>query len=157
MISRIAKGAAATGFGLLMAAAPMVAPAAQAKIVTPTPESAYSYEWNNAVASSGPSGSYACISTTGSKVCYKADGDKIYVKDTKKDGFSAVMRWYTDYGRWGTCRNKLGYGKWGVCDKNFAEYDSNGDHYWLNYRASRYNGDTNKWVEPESELQASTT
>ncbi|MFD2081491.1 hypothetical protein SAMN05421678_106190 [Actinopolymorpha cephalotaxi] len=61
------------------------------------------------------------------------------------------MRWYTDYGRWGTCRNALGAGKWGVCDKDFAE------DYTLYFRASRYDGDTGDWVSPESSLQHSGT
>ncbi|MET9023143.1 hypothetical protein ABZV93_24525 [Actinopolymorpha sp. NPDC004070] len=151
MIARVIKAAATTGFGLLMAAAPMVAPAAQAEIVTPGPESAYSYEWNTGVLTSGPSGTYHCISTTGSTACYKPYGDKIYVKDTKADGYSAVMRWYTNYGRWGTCRNPYKAGTWVVCDKDFAEGS------WLNFRASRYDGETKKWIGPESDLMASTT
>lgn len=154
MITRIIKGAAATTCGLLMAAMPMVATSAQAQssAVGSDATPSYTYEWNNAVKSAGPSGDYYCASTTGSLACFKPDGDVIYVKDTKADGFSAVMRWTTDYGRWGTCRNALKAGTWGTCNKNFAEKP----HY-LAFHATRYNGDTGKWVKPESELSTIST
>ncbi|GIH15157.1 hypothetical protein [Rugosimonospora africana] len=41
--------------------------------------------------------------------------------DRASDGASAVARWYTDYGRWGTCHNAHGYSTWAVCDKDFAD------------------------------------
>ncbi len=146
MLAGIVRGVAAGAFGLLVAAAPVLTATAQAQTTPRGPETAYSYEWNNAKASAAPTGDYYCAHTTGSLVCFKPDGDKIYVKDTKGDHYSAVMRWYTDYGRWGTCRNALGSGKWGVCDKDFAEQS----HY-LAFRATRYNGQTKAWVDPQSE------
>lgn len=151
MITRIAKGAAAATFGLALTATPMLSGSAEAKVAPGGPESAYSYEWNNAVKSAAPTGAYYCAHTTGSLACFKPDGDHIYVKDTKADGYSAVMRWYTDYGRWGTCRNALKAGTWGVCNKDFAEKP-----HTLYFRATRYNGTTGKWVSPES-LEASVS
>ena len=145
MISTIAKAAAAGVFGVLEVAAPTVAAPANAAL-------AYSFEWDNAVsATPNLSNMSDCISTTGSEVCFQPDGDKIWVKDTSSDGFSAVARWYTDYGRWGTCRNALSAGSWGVCNKDFKE---NQAIYW---RASRYDGDTGQYVGPESGLDGSST
>jgi hypothetical protein len=109
------------------------------------PAQAYSFEWDNA-APEVPANTSYCGETTGSEFCWDSNGDRIYVKDTKADGYSAVARWYTDYGRWGTCRNSLGAGQWGVCNKDFAE------GYVINMRASRYDGDTGQYVGPESPL-----
>jgi hypothetical protein len=113
---------------------------------------AYSFEWDVAVSGGGPSGDYACVSTAASKACFQPYGDKIWVKDlTGVDQASAVARWYTDYGRWGTCRNALGAGHWGVCNKNFAE------NHWIYWRASQYDGDTGQYVGGESGLATSGT
>ena len=87
-----------------------------------------------------------CISTRGSKACFKAKGDKIYVLDTKKDGYRAVSSWYTSYGRKGTCHNPLGKGKWGVCNYNMKE----GKEIW--WLATRADGETQKEIFPRSGL-----
>lgn len=59
---------------------------------------------------------------------------------------SAVARWYTDYGRWGTCGNAHGKGHWAYCNKNFAEGAK------IYFRASQYDGDTGQYVYGESAL-----
>jgi hypothetical protein len=121
--------------------------ASLAGAVTP----AYSFEWNDAVAGSLPDTDLACVWSEGSEVCIEAYGDKIYVKDIKADGASAVARWFTDYGRWGTCRNALGAGKWGVCDKDFKE------NHILTFRAAQYDGDTGQYVGNESGPNSAST
>ncbi|MCG5435156.1 hypothetical protein PSH25_003072 [Micromonospora sp. PSH25] len=83
-----------------------------------------------------PFGNYECITFTGVIACLKETGDRIYVKDTKADGYAAVAEWdYPMSGqRSGSCVNKLNAGDWGVCNKDF----SNDDGY-LYVRAARYN------------------
>jgi hypothetical protein len=139
---RILKGLSAVSLGLVAVVAPIGGAAAQADDVT----AAYTYEWNDGVATGVPipNPGGGCNDVTGAEGCFEPDGDKFYVKDTKADGYSAVVRWYTDYGRWGTCRNSLGAGKWAVCNKDFKE------GYYIHWRVTRYNGDTGKWVDPES-------
>ena len=146
MFATIAKAATAATCGLLMAATPMLAGPAQAKVASNGTQAAYTYEWNEAVKSGAPLyyHGYYCNGTTGATACFDPDGDVIYVKDIKADGYSAVMRWYTDYGRWGTCRNANGAGTWAKCNKDFAE------GHTITWRATQYNGDTKKWVNPES-------
>ncbi len=147
MIATIARGTAAVTFGLLTAVAPLLSGPAQAMTTPRGPETAYHYEWNDGGPSDGPVyyHTYYCNGTTGVTACFDADGDDIFVKDTKADGFSAVMRWHTDYGRWGTCRNRLGSGTWALCNKNLQEAS-----HTMTWRATRYNGNTGKWVAPES-------
>jgi hypothetical protein len=142
MATRIMKGAAAGVLGLLTVVAPMAAAPASA---------AYSFEWNNAVAGMPNLDSLACIATPVAEACFQANGDKIWVKDTSSDWYSGVARWYTDYGRWGTCRNALGAGKWGVCNKNLAE------GHTFSWRASRYDADTDAYIGPESALMSRTS
>ncbi|TDD80749.1 hypothetical protein E1293_20115 [Actinomadura darangshiensis] len=91
-----------------------------------------------------------CVSTTGSTACFETYGDKFYVKDTKKDGYSAVAVWATSYGRKGVCRNSLGSGKWGVCNYNMKEGKGIA---WL---AERYNGNTGKFIGPKSKTATAT-
>ncbi|WP_187284700.1 hypothetical protein [Streptomyces sp. uw30] len=80
-----------------------------------------------AAASGGPTGTYYCTDAdafTGAYSCFKPEGDLLYIKDTVKDGYSAVAEWgYPDgsNGRTGSCVNKLGSGNWGVCNKDFTE------------------------------------
>ncbi|MGK5638133.1 hypothetical protein ACSNOK_07405 [Streptomyces sp. URMC 126] len=62
-----------------------------------------------------------CITSPGVKTCFDKNGDKVYVKDTKGNGKSAVGLWSTNYGRSGGCRNKLTAGKWAVCNYNMRE------------------------------------
>ena len=97
-------------------------------LINPSPAAAAAWEYNDAVASSGPSGEYTCYSITGATACYKPYGDIFYVKDTAADSASATAMWYQNYNRdwnyWdrqGECRNKLGNGKWGQCNKDFDE------------------------------------
>jgi hypothetical protein len=133
IVKRVAAGLIGTAIAIVAAATPASA--------------AYSYEWDNGVAVSGPSGTERswCISSDYSEVCIQPYGDKIFVKDLSgEDHASAVARWFTDYGRWGTCRNSLGAGHWAVCNKDFKEGS------YLTTRAAQYDGDTQSWVYIES-------
>lgn len=104
------------------------------------------YEWNTAVWGDPPSG-LSCSVITGAAACYQRYGDKIWVKDTAKDGWSAVGAWRDYYNtgsqdvlhREGACVNKLGYGQWGVCDKNFPEGTD------LLLKACRYDSHAGTW------------
>ncbi|WP_051468076.1 hypothetical protein [Actinomadura oligospora] len=87
-----------------------------------------------------------CVSTTGSIACFEPSGDKVYVKDTKKDHYSAVAIWKTSYGRKGGCRNALGYGKWAVCDYNMKEGRR------IHWQALRYDGNTHRYIRPVSRM-----
>jgi hypothetical protein len=132
IVKRVAAGLIGTVIVILAAATPASA--------------AYSYEWDNGVAASGLATSQVyCIWTDYSEVCIQPYGDKIFVQDlSSADHASAVARWSTDYGRWGTCRNSLGVGHWAVCNKDFKE-----DSY-LNVVATQYDGDTRDWWGPET-------
>jgi hypothetical protein len=143
MIANLVKVMVAGLTGVVTVAAPVaVRPAA----------AAYSFEWDNAVSSGEPTDDdQTCQDNYYAMVCFEPAGDKIYVEDLVGDGYSAVARWYTDYGRWGTCRNALGKGHWAVCNKDFAE-----NHVFY-FRASLYDGDTHHYVGQESELRSSST
>ncbi|MFB7123437.1 hypothetical protein [Kitasatospora sp. NPDC056273] len=80
--------------------------------------------------------SLPCITSPGVKTCFDKAGDKVLVLDTAKDGFSAVGRWSTDYGRTGACRNALGVGHWAECNYDMRETG----HIQLNN--ALYDGDT---------------
>ncbi|MEU8239691.1 hypothetical protein AB0C07_15720 [Actinoplanes missouriensis] len=97
-------------------------------LINPAPAAAAAWEYNDAVASSAPTGDFECHSVTGVTACYKPYGDVFYVKDTAADSASATAMWYMNYNRdwnyWdrqGECRNKLGNGKWGACNKDLDE------------------------------------
>ena len=108
------------------------------------PASADAYEWNIAQAGSYPGG-LRCVSTTGSRVCFEGEGDKIWVKDTKRDHYSALAKWRVPLERReGYCRNRLTAGYWGYCNKDFSEWAS--FHFW----AARYDRDTNRFLGPWS-------
>ncbi|MFD7656040.1 hypothetical protein ACFV4N_18885 [Actinosynnema sp. NPDC059797] len=81
-------------------------------------------EFNEAVAGTPPAG-LPCVSVTGARACFEADGDKWWVRDTAADSASAEARWdnYRNGSlyRSGICRNGLGNGTWGVCNKNYYE------------------------------------
>lgn len=90
----------------------------------------YGDETDYAQPVSGPSGTknidYFCLDLAdswGVEACYKPYGDYFYVKDTKKDGYSAVAQWHQlgFDGRTGSCVNKWGEGVWAVCNKNLRE------------------------------------
>ena len=144
MIARIAKGVAAGLLGVAIATPLAAAPAS----------AAYSYEWDEGTASIGPladSGA-KCVSTDLASACFLPYGDKIYVYDiTSTDHASAVARWFTDYGRWGTCRNSRGAGYWVVCNKDFKE------GYTIKFEAQSYDGDTADWLGAPSDLVSSGT
>jgi hypothetical protein len=124
-----------------------------ATVLTPTAAHAayYGTETDYAVYSLGPEGApignYECVTFTGVIACLKSYGDRLYVKDTKADGYAAVAEWFWSNGagfRSGACVNKLTAGEWGVCNKNF------GDDLTMDVRAARYNSgnlvDRGPWV-----------
>ncbi|MEV6842544.1 hypothetical protein [Actinoplanes sp. NPDC051411] len=131
-VKRVVAGLLGTAIATLAAATPANA--------------AYSYEWDNGVAVGGLGSEQSyCVTTKYSEVCIQPYGDRIFVMDlSSADSASAVARWFTSYGRWGTCRNSLGAGHWAVCNKDFKE------GYWLTARATQYDGDTQDWKGPES-------
>jgi hypothetical protein len=84
----------------------------------------YGYETNYVAISSGPTGDYLCVSHTGAEVCFTPNGDLIFVRDIKADGYAAVGEFIvagTNPSRSGSCVNNLGVGNWGLCNKNFPE------------------------------------
>jgi hypothetical protein len=124
-----------------------------ATVLTPTAAHAayYGDETDYAVYSLGPegepAGNYECVTFTGVIACLKAYGDRIYVKDTRSDGYAAVAEWNWNFGtefRFGACVNKLNAGDWGVCNKNFR------DDVYMAVRPARYNSgnlvDRGPWV-----------
>ncbi|MEX2980945.1 hypothetical protein [Streptomyces sp. C36] len=84
-----------------------------------------------------------CITSTGVITCFDKAGDKVYVKDTKADGKSAVGLWRTDYGRSGGCRNKLTAGKWAECNYDMREEGS------IQLQNARYDGQSGKFTYPD--------
>lgn len=100
-----------------------------------------------AAAKTAPSSS-ACLGSTtayGSSGCFQHNGDVIWAGDTKKDGMSAAIGVYTDYGRAEeVCVNRLGVDTWATCNKDYREA---GD---VRLRALRYDGDTGKFYQPEA-------
>jgi hypothetical protein len=78
---------------------------------------------------------YDCIGSTGVTVCFMPYGHKIFVKDDKADGYTAVGEWFIDTGdgyRSGSRVNKHTAGTWAQCNKDFPE-----DR--IRYRGARYN------------------
>ncbi|MFI0931840.1 hypothetical protein ACH4RG_08880 [Streptomyces sp. NPDC021019] len=100
-----------------------------------------------AVVAAAPSSS-ACLGSTvayGASGCFQHNGDIIWAGDTKKDGMSAAVGVYTDYGRAEeVCVNKLGVDTWATCNKDYRE-DGN-----VRLRVLRYDGDTGKFYQPET-------
>ncbi|MEU4179010.1 hypothetical protein [Streptomyces sp. NPDC026589] len=100
-----------------------------------------------AVAAAAPSSS-ACLGSTaayGASGCFQHNGDIVWAGDTKKDGMSAAVGVYTDYGRAEeVCVNKLGVDTWATCNKDYRE-DGN-----VRLRVLRYDGDTGKFYQPET-------
>ncbi len=90
----------------------------------------------------------ACLGTTstyGVKGCFQPGGDIVWSRDTEKDGMSAAVGVYTDYGRpAAVCVNKLGADTWATCNKDYRE-DGN-----VRLRVMRYNGDNGKFYQPEA-------
>jgi hypothetical protein len=75
-----------------------------------------------------PQGECMTTSTTyhSTSVCIDYDGDHVYVRDGKADGYGAAALVYSDNGvahRW--CANSKGYGTWVTCNFNWVE---EGDH-----------------------------
>lgn len=97
-------------------------------LLTATPAQAayFGSETNYAQPSGGPTGSYACNTWHPDViVCFRPNGDDIFVLDDRADGHSAVGEWRLDstgsHRRTGSCVNQLGKGHWGFCNKDFVE------------------------------------
>lgn len=87
-------------------------------------------------------GSTAAYGTSG---CFQHNGDIVWAGDTKKDGMSAAVGVYTDYGRAEeVCVNKLGVDTWATCNKDYREGGG------VRLRVLRYDGDTGKFYQPET-------
>lgn len=71
-----------------------------------------------------PSG--PCISTNGSKACFAAYGDRLWILDTAKDGHHAAGRLVKNDGDTFYCHNYKGKGKWKSCawPKHIPEHSS---------------------------------
>ncbi|MFI1222216.1 MULTISPECIES: hypothetical protein [unclassified Streptomyces] len=99
-------------------------------------------------AAKAASPSNTCLGSTsvyGSSGCFQHNGDIVWAGDTKKDGMSAAVGVYTDYGRAEeVCVNKLGVNTWATCNKDYRE---NGK---VRLRVLRYDGDTGKFYQPET-------
>ncbi|MFE7142077.1 hypothetical protein ACFVAG_30390 [Streptomyces sp. NPDC057644] len=93
-----------------------------------------------------PSGT--CLGATaayGSNGCFQHNGDIVWAGDTRKDGMSAAVGVYTDYGRAEeVCVNKLGVNTWATCNKDYRETGN------VRLRVLRYDGDTGKFYQPEA-------
>ncbi|MGW7094381.1 hypothetical protein [Streptomyces sp. NPDC054874] len=92
--------------------------------------------------------SNTCLGSTaayGSTGCFQHNGDIVWAGDTKKDGMSAAVGVYTDYGRAEeVCVNKLGVNTWATCNKDYRETGN------VRLRVLRYDGDTGKFYQPEA-------
>lgn len=92
--------------------------------------------------------SNTCLGATaayGSSGCFQHNGDIVWAGDTQKDGMSAAVGVYTDYGRAeAVCVNKLGVNTWATCNKDYRETGN------VRLRVLRYDGDTGKFYQPEA-------
>ena len=86
---------------------------------------------------------YCVNNNHGAKACFQPYGDKVWVKDTRKDGYSAAAETKYSYSRGpDVCINKHGKGTWVVCNYNMREgrrvtlwsvdlnLPTNAYHYW---------------------------
>ncbi|EGJ73803.1 hypothetical protein STTU_1014 [Streptomyces sp. Tu6071] len=89
-----------------------------------------------------------CLGKTaayGSNGCFQHNGDIIWAGDTEKDGMSAAVGVYTDYGRPAeACLDTLGVNTWATCNKDYSEKGNVRLQVW------RYDGDTGKFYQPEA-------
>ncbi len=102
------------------------------------------FEWNDAVAGTPPSG-MPSVSITGADTRFRGKGDEWWVKDTSRDGYSAVARWWNYLAdgtlhRQGACKNSMGYGDWGICNKDYSESST------VLWTACLYDGGTDTWI-----------
>jgi hypothetical protein len=137
------------GFALGCAIALLGAPAAAAASCTAgTPR--WGCVWHTAKAARYP-GNLPCAKTTGATVCFQRKGEKVWVKDTRRDSLSAISKakfplFRTEF----YCRNKLGSGRWGVCNENLL----NGSPFY--FWAARYDGSTGGFLGPWSAGKVAT-
>ncbi|PCG85726.1 hypothetical protein CIB93_12440 [Streptomyces sp. WZ.A104] len=101
-----------------------------------------------AAAAEAATASDTCLGSTaayGSSGCFQHNADIVWAGDTKKDGMSAAVGVYTDYGRAEeVCVNNLGVNTWAGCDKDYRESGN------VRLRVLRYDGDTGKFYQPEA-------
>ncbi|MEW2347521.1 hypothetical protein AB0904_07600 [Streptomyces sp. NPDC006684] len=99
-----------------------------------------------AAAAAGPPSS--CLGATaayGAGGCFVPYGDIFWVGDLRKDGMSAAVGIYTDYGRApDVCLNKNGVNTWVTCNKDYRE-DGN-----VRLQVWRYDSGTGKFYQPEA-------
>ncbi|WP_405651092.1 hypothetical protein [Streptomyces sp. RK9] len=113
--------------------------------VAPAPEAAVPFTGGGPKAAAA---SDTCLGTTsayGARGCFQHNGDIVWARDTEKDGMSAAVGVYTDYGRpAAVCINKLGADTWATCNKDYSE---NGK---VRLRVMRYDGGNGKFYQPET-------
>ncbi|WJV44271.1 hypothetical protein [Streptomyces flavofungini] len=90
----------------------------------------------------------ACLGSTavyGARGCFEHSGDIVWARDTEKDGMSAAVGIYTDYGRpAAVCVNRLGVNTWATCDKDYREDGK------VRLRVMRYDSGNGKFYQPET-------
>jgi hypothetical protein len=77
--------------------------------------------------------------------CYDRVHDNFWVYDGRADGYSAVVKWHTDTGGSGECRNSNGYGTWVRCNYGLREYKDNGTRNYVHWQEWRYDADEWGW------------
>jgi hypothetical protein len=100
---------------------------------------------NRATAGSKPGGIPCIDNGSGAIACFQSRGDKVWVKDDKADGHSAINVWSQYLGpgeyREGWCRNTLGAGRWGYCNKEMREST------YIEFWAVEYDAETKRWLD----------
>ncbi|WP_445046878.1 hypothetical protein [Streptomyces drozdowiczii] len=88
------------------------------------------------------------VATYGSQACFQHYGDTTWVADTEKDGRSAAVAVYTDYGRAEfVCINYYGANTWATCKKDYWEKGN------VRLLVLRYDYETKKFYQPENTSQ----
>ncbi|WP_158857912.1 hypothetical protein [Streptomyces sp. NRRL B-1347] len=120
-----------------------------------SPAAAVTYERNNATYHRGEDPRYTSsgwwwqgagkFGHAGGVGAFQADGDKFWIADTARDGYSVAIRW-TNYRngspyREGVCVNKHGAGTWAYCGKDFYENST----LWV--KTCTYRAKKKKFVE----------
>ncbi|WP_076261940.1 hypothetical protein [Intrasporangium flavum] len=77
--------------------------------------------------------------------CYDRKYDNFWVYDGVKDGNSAVVRWSTQTGGSGSCRNAQGVGTWQRCSYDLAEYKADGTRNHVTWDEYRYDSAYDSW------------
>ncbi|MFI8195580.1 hypothetical protein ACIF6K_03440 [Streptomyces sp. NPDC085942] len=138
------------GIGIVegVATAPGAEPGADAPSPADEDETGTAHKADAVVSARAAPPSNTClggVAAYGAKGCFQHNGDIVWVGDTEKDGMSAAVGVYTDYGRAAeVCVNRLGMNTWATCNKDYRESGN------VRLRVLRYDGDTGKFYQPEA-------